>query len=155
MRGAVPAPNENPCMPCRSLDAHKANTAIAISAIPPTKSCGPRTHFGMIDLTGAWLGVSLIYLSPRAGLLAHSVYFAYHAGHAGPTVLPTDFRQITPAKPKQPPASNSHSGFNRVAKASTAATAVTTAPAQVRSAANAKIRPLAPINPIESGTRAA
>src|SRR5258708_10214245 len=65
MRGAVPAPNENPCMPCRSLDAHKANIAIAISAIPPTKSCGPRTHFGMMDLTGPWLGVSLIDLSPR------------------------------------------------------------------------------------------
>ena len=65
MRGAVPAPNENPCMPCRSLDAHKANSAIAISAMPPTKSCGPRTHFGMMDLTGPWLGVSLIDLSPR------------------------------------------------------------------------------------------
>ena len=65
MRGAVPAPNENPCMPCRSLDAHKAKRAIAISAIPPTKSCGPRTHFGMMDLTGPWLGVSLIDLSPR------------------------------------------------------------------------------------------
>jgi hypothetical protein len=66
MRGAVPAPNENPRMPCRSLDAHKANNAIAISAIPPTKSCGPRTHFGMMELTGPWLGVSLIDLSPRA-----------------------------------------------------------------------------------------
>jgi hypothetical protein len=59
-------------MPCRSLDAHKANNAIAISAIPPTKSCGPRTHLGVMDLTGPWLGVSLIDLSPRAGLLAHS-----------------------------------------------------------------------------------
>jgi hypothetical protein len=67
---------------------------------------------------------------------------------------PSDFRQITPAKPKQPPASNSHSGLSRVAKASAAATAVTRAPAQVRSAVCAKIRPLAPINPIESGTRA-
>ena len=42
MRGAVPAPNENPRMPCRSLDAHNANSAIAISAMPPTKSCGAR-----------------------------------------------------------------------------------------------------------------
>ena len=65
MRGAVPAPNENPRMPCRSLDAHRANSAIAISARPPKKSCGPRIHFGMMDLTGAWLGVSLIdTLSP-------------------------------------------------------------------------------------------
>src|SRR5512140_240940 len=77
MRGAVPAPNENPCMPCRSLDAQSANSAIAISAIPPTKSCGPRTHFGMMDLPGPWLGVSLIDLSPQAqGLLAHSVWMA-------------------------------------------------------------------------------
>ena len=67
MRGAVPAPNENPRMPCRSLDAHKANSAIAISASPPTKSCGPRIHFGMMYLTGPWLGVSLIDISPPKG----------------------------------------------------------------------------------------
>src|SRR5882724_6789040 len=35
MRGAVPAPNENPRMPCRSLDAHNANSAIAIRTMPP------------------------------------------------------------------------------------------------------------------------
>src|ERR1700730_3652669 len=152
MRGAVPAPNENPCMPCRSLDAQRANTAIAISAIPPTKSCGPRTHFGIIELTGPWLGVSLIVLSPQAqGLLAHSLdSFA-----AAPTVLPTDFRQITPAKPKQPPATNNHSGLSRVAKASTAAVAVTRPAAQVRSEVSAKISALAPIKPIERGTSAA
>src|SRR5712671_2909718 len=74
---------------------------------------------------------------------------------AFPRALPSDFRQITPAKPKQPPASNSQSGLSRVAKASAAATAVTRAPAQVRSAVSVRIRPLAPINPIESGTSAA
>ena len=52
MRGAVPAPNENPRMPCRSLDAHNANSAMATIASPPTKSCGPRIHFGMMYLTG-------------------------------------------------------------------------------------------------------
>jgi hypothetical protein len=31
------------------------------------KSCGPRIHFGMMELTGAWLGVSLIDISPRQG----------------------------------------------------------------------------------------
>src|SRR4029453_9089752 len=74
---------------------------------------------------------------------------------AAQTVLPSDFRQITPAKPRHPPASSSHSGLSRVAKASTADTAVTRAPIQVRSEVSAKIRPLAPINPIESGTSAA
>src|SRR3982074_2482721 len=137
MRGAVPAPNENPCMPCRSLDAHKANTAIAISAIPPTKSCGPRTHFGMMDLTGAWLGVSLIDLSPVAQGFSPILY-VWIALEAGPTVLPTDFRQITPAKPKQPPASNNQSGLSRVAKANTAAATVTRPAIQVRSEVNAK-----------------
>jgi hypothetical protein len=28
------------------------------------KSCGPRIHFGKMELTGAWLGVSLIDISP-------------------------------------------------------------------------------------------
>ena len=65
MRGAVPAPNENPCMPCRSLDAHNANSATAISTRPPTKSCGHLIHLGMTDLPGSWLGVSLIDFSPR------------------------------------------------------------------------------------------
>src|SRR5689334_7837298 len=64
IRGAVPAPNEKPRMPCRSLDAHSANTAITIMAIPPTKSCGFRTHLGMIDLTGAWPGVAFIDTPP-------------------------------------------------------------------------------------------
>src|ERR1700681_719077 len=95
--------------------------------------------------------ITHLTLSPRRA----SRPFCLDGVGAGPKVLPTDFRQITPAKPKQAPASNSHSGFSRVAKASAAATAVTRAAAQVRSAANAKIRPLAPINPIESGTRAA
>src|SRR3979409_1552438 len=90
MRGAVPAPNENPCMPCRSLDAHKANSAMATIARPPTKSCGPRIHFHMTYLTGTWLGVSLIDLTPHAGLVAHSVL---DGPDAGPAVLPTDFRQ--------------------------------------------------------------
>jgi hypothetical protein len=30
-----------------------------------------------MERTGAWPGVSLIYLSPRAGLLAHSVWVAW------------------------------------------------------------------------------
>src|SRR5215212_3403940 len=71
------------------------------------------------------------------------------------TILPTDFRQITPAKPKKPPASKSQSGLSRVAKARAAAVAVTNPATQVRSEVNARIRPLAPIRPIESGTSAA
>src|SRR5258706_6050494 len=120
IRGAVPAPNENPCMPCRSLDAHKANTAIAISAIPPTKSCGPRTHFGMMDLTGPWLGVSLIDLSPphRA-----SSPRSLDTVHAARTILPSAFLLITPAEPQHPPSSNSHSAVQPVAQDSTAETA--------------------------------
>src|SRR5256885_90515 len=62
MRGAVPAPNEKPCIPCRSLEAHKANTAIAIKAIPPKKSCGARIHFGKMEFTAPWLEVSLVTL---------------------------------------------------------------------------------------------
>src|SRR5439155_17043759 len=144
--------NENPCIPCRSLHAHKANTAIAISAIPPTKSCGPRTHFGMIDLTGPWLGVSLIGFLPRHRA---SCPFCLDSVDAARTILPSDFRQITPAKPKQPPASSIQSGLSRVAKASTADMAVTRAPIQVRSEVSGKTQPLAPIDPIESGTSAA
>jgi hypothetical protein len=36
--------------------------------MPPTKSCGPRTHFGMMDRAGPWLGVSLIDLPPTQGV---------------------------------------------------------------------------------------
>jgi hypothetical protein len=70
MRGAVPAPKENPRMPCKSLEAQRAKAAIATKASPPTKSCGQRTHFGMMELTGPWLGVSLIDLSPQGFLPA-------------------------------------------------------------------------------------
>src|SRR3954468_1332 len=147
IRGAVPAPNEKPCMPCRSLEAQNANSAIAISAMPPTKSCGPRTQFGMIDRPNPWLGVSLIDIS-RIRLFCSD-------GIAIQTILPTDFLYTTPAKPKTPPASNSQSGFSRVAKASAAAVAVTSPAAKVRSEATARINPLAPISPIESGTSAA
>src|SRR5260370_25052598 len=95
--------------------------------------------------------ITHLSLSPRRAYRP----FCLDGVGAAPTDLPTDFRQITPAKPRQPPASNSHSGLSRVAKASAAATAVTRTPTQVRSAANAQIRPPAPINPLESGTRAA
>src|SRR6266404_3720201 len=91
------------------------------------------------------------FLSPRWA----SRPFCLDSVDTSPTVLPTDFRQITPAKPKHPPASNIQSGLSRVAEASTAEVAVITPAAQVRSEVNAKIRPLAPIKPIESGTRAA
>ena len=70
MRGAVPAPKEKPRIPCRSLDAHRAKAATAMRTIPPTKSCGQRIHFGMMELTGPWLGVSLIDLSPHSFLTA-------------------------------------------------------------------------------------
>src|ERR1700722_18332831 len=60
---------------------------------------------------------------------------------------------IKPAKPTQPPPSNSQNGLSRVVAARRAATAVTRAAVQVRSEVNARIRLLAPINPIESGTR--
>src|SRR3981189_1648819 len=86
------------------------------------------------------------------GRLLRPQFFVGWNCHPAPGTLPSDFRQITPAKPKQPPASNIHSGLSRVAKASTADTAVTRAAAQVRSEVSAKIRPLAPINPIERGT---
>ena len=72
------------------------------------------------------------------------------------TIRPiNDKGQITPAKPRQPPASNIQNGLSRVAKASPAAATVNRAAGQVRSEVCAKIRPLAPINPIESGTSAA
>src|ERR1700730_6010041 len=64
MRGAVPAPKENPCMLCRSLQAHSAKSATAQSTRPPTKSCGHLTQLGMMDLPALALGVSLIELSP-------------------------------------------------------------------------------------------
>jgi hypothetical protein len=38
--------------------------------MPPTKSSGQRIHFGMMELTGPWLGVSLIDLSPQSFLPA-------------------------------------------------------------------------------------
>src|SRR5215472_2790044 len=60
IRGAVPAPKENPCMPCRSPHAHSAKIATAHSTRPPTKSCGHLTQPGMMDLTALALGVSLI-----------------------------------------------------------------------------------------------
>jgi hypothetical protein len=50
------------------------------------------------------------------------------------TALPTDFRQITPAKPRHPPASNIQIGLSRVANANTAAAVAPSA------AANVKIR---------------
>ena len=77
------------------------------------------------DLTGTWLGVSLIDLSPLHR--ASRPFCSWMAADAGPAVLPSDFHQITPAKPKHPPASNIQSGLSRVAKASTAAAAVTRA----------------------------
>src|ERR1700756_1155623 len=64
MRGAVPAPKEKPCMPCRSLQAHSANSATAHSTRPPTKSCGHLIQLGMMDLPALALGVSLIELPP-------------------------------------------------------------------------------------------
>ena len=63
--------------------------------------------------------------------------------------------QITPAKPNTPPASNSQSGLSRVSEAATAAPMVTMAATQVRSEASPRTRPLAAINPIDSGTSAA
>src|ERR1700712_951790 len=90
MRGAVPAPNENPCMPCRSLDAHSANSAIATRANPPTKSSGPCTHFGMMDLPGPPLGISLIDFSPHNGF----VLFLLDRIDPVLAFLPSDFRQI-------------------------------------------------------------
>src|ERR1700724_937883 len=62
---------------------------------------------------------------------------------------------MRPAKPKMPPASSSQIGLSRVAKASTADAAVTNAATQVRSEVSARIKPLAAIRPIESGTSAA
>ena len=108
------------CPADRSMPT-SANSAMATIASPPTKSCGPRIHFGMMYLTGTWLGVSLIDLSPPQGL---SPILFLDGPDAGPAILPTDFRQITPAKPKHPPASNIQSGLSRVAKASTAAATV-------------------------------
>src|ERR1700761_4617384 len=64
MRGAVPAPKEKPCMPCRSLQAHSAKSATAHSTRPPTKSCGHLIQLGMMDLPALSLGVSLIELPP-------------------------------------------------------------------------------------------
>src|SRR6476660_7295299 len=64
MRGAVPAPKENPCMPCRSLQAHSAKSATAHNMRPPTKSCGHLIQLGMKDLPALALGVSLIELPP-------------------------------------------------------------------------------------------
>src|ERR1700761_7771251 len=83
MRGAVPAPKENPCMPCRSLEAHSAKMATAHSTSPPTKSCGHLTQLGMMDLPALALGVSLIELSPliRAviGTPAFRLFYRYRA----------------------------------------------------------------------------
>src|SRR5260370_41023355 len=90
-------------------------------------------------------------LSPRRRA---SRPFCFDGIDAGSAFLPTDFHPITPAKPKHPPANNIQSGLSRVAKTSTADAAATSAAAQVRSEGSAKIRPLAPINPIESGTGA-
>src|ERR1700742_2756587 len=71
IRGAVPAPNENPCMPCRSLDAHSAKIATAHSTSPPTKSCGHLIQLGMMDLPALSLGVSLIEPPLLFGSLRH------------------------------------------------------------------------------------
>jgi len=63
--------------------------------------------------------------------------------------------QITPTRPKHPAASSIQSGLSLVAKASHADNAVTRAAAQVRSEVSARIRPVAPISPIDNGTSAA
>jgi hypothetical protein len=64
-------------------------------------------------------------------------------------------RQTRPAKPRQPPAKNIQNGLTRVANASHAETPVISAAAQLRSEVTARIRPEAPISPIDSGTSAA
>src|SRR4029079_14779592 len=117
---------------------------------PPTKSCGPRTHLGMIDRPRPWLGASLI-ITPRTQALRPFCFDRI----AIQTILGTDFHPITPAKPKKAPASKSQSGLSRVANANAAVAAVSSPATQVRSELSAKIRPLAPISPIESGTSAA
>src|SRR5215468_329366 len=71
-----------------------------------------------------------------------------------PMDLASDFRQITPAKPKSPPAANIQKGLSLVAKASAAATIVSRTATQLLSEARAKIRALAPIRPMDSGTNA-
>ena len=106
MRGAVPAPKEKPCMPCRSLEAHSANSATAISTTPPTKSCGPRDPSRHDGFAGAVRSAyhSSISLPPNIGpLRAHVLLMrilAYYAPLS--STLPSDFRQTTPAKPKDP-----------------------------------------------------
>src|SRR5882757_8247214 len=62
---------------------------------------------------------------------------------------------VRPIKPRHPPAASSQSGLSRVSEAATAAPMVTPAATQVRSEANPRTRPLAAINPIDSGTSAA
>jgi hypothetical protein len=49
------------------------------------------------------------------------------------TALPTDFRQITPAKPRHPRASNIQIGLSRVANANTAAAVAPSAATNVKS----------------------
>src|ERR1700742_1140074 len=62
---------------------------------------------------------------------------------------------IRPAKPRHPPATSIHSGLILVTEASTAAPIVTSAATTVWSEVRARINPLAPISPIDSGTSAA
>jgi len=70
----------------------------------------------MTYLTGPWLGVSLIDLSPAQGL-SPILFLDGHA--AGPANLPTDFHQSTLAKPRHP-AGQQIQRMEAVAKASAA-----------------------------------
>src|SRR5262249_29841017 len=69
--------------------------------------------------------------------------------------LPSEFRQITPAKPKSPPAANIQKGLSFVAKASAAATIESSAATLSLSEVGPKIGALAPIRPMDSETSAA
>jgi hypothetical protein len=51
--------------------------------MPPTKSCGPLIHFGMMDSTGPWLGASVIDFTPRTGRFAQIVWMAADAACPG------------------------------------------------------------------------
>jgi len=66
-------------------------------------------------------------MSPSAAGLCRTRFFL--AGLCPCPGLPTDFPQITPAKPKTPPPSSIQNGLRRVATASAAATTVTRAAA--------------------------
>src|ERR1043165_1889311 len=83
MRGAVPAPKEKPCMPCRSLQAHSAKIATAHNTRPPTKSCGHLTQPGIMDLPAPALGVSLIepplIIRAAIGTPALAPFYGYRA----------------------------------------------------------------------------